>query len=487
MGVPISKRNRQKTVVSGGKQPSRPIVLGVLASILGGCAADITPSPRSAVAPLPEIALADGPALWPREEWWKDYGSAELDAFVAEALQSNTDIQTALARVEQARGRARSAGALLFPAIGLEGSATRSDSNRSPASERFGLDLVASYEADLWGRYRADRDAARFSLLASRFDHQASRLIVISDVVLNYAALMTIRERQAIGRLNLSAAQRLLARVEAMDRVGMALVGDLASQRALVAGAKGDLALLDQAEAELRAALALLLGRPAQDFTVSGLGIDALASLPRVSPGLSSELLLRRPDIAAAEAGLAAASADLRSARAAMLPRITLTASGGVEGGTSPSAALYNLLAGLTQPLIDHGRLAGARDTAEGLRLEREAAYRGSILVALSEVERDLKAIASLDRAVAELATQVAEAVKALDAAEARHRVGVEEIIVSLDAQRTLYAARDRLAQIKGSRLAWTISLQRTLGGGWSREGTDLSSILRPAGENTMR
>ena len=446
--------------------------------LLSGCAAHDRAAPMTAL-PAMQPALATGEAAWPDSAWWSDYGSAELDRLVSEAHAANTDIAMALGRVEQARGRARSAGALLLPAVQLEGSATRSDGAASVVTERWGGQLTASYEVDLWGRYRAGRDAARFALLASRFDHDATRLMITGEVVRNYAALMTVRERQAISRLNLDAARRLLARVEAMDRVGLALAGDLAAQRALVAGEEADLATLGQAEGELVAALALLVGRQAQGFTVAGQGLAAIAREPKVVPGLSSDLLLRRPDIASAEAALASASADVRAARAAMLPSITLTAARGVEGGSGPSSAFYNLLAGLTQPILDHGRLAGERDTARGLRSEREAAYRKAVLQAFSEVERDLTAVASLGQAVAALERQVSEATRASAAADARYRAGVDEIIGSLDAQRTLYAARDRLAQARGNRLASMISLQQVLGGGWHAESATPERKLR--------
>lgn len=436
------------------------------ASLLPGCATHDRATPPIALPGL-QPALASGDARWPDSAWWSGYGSAELDRLVVEAHEANTDIAMALGRIEQARGRARSAGALLLPAVQLEGSATRSDGAASVVTERWGGQLTASYEADLWGRYRAGRNAARFALIASRFDHDATRLIVTGDVVRNYVALMTVRERQAIGRLNLEAARRLLARVEAMDRVGLALVGDVAAQRALVAGEEAELATLGQAEGELRAALALLTGKQAQGFMVAGEGLGAIMREPEVVPGLSSDLLLRRPDIASAEAALSAAEADVRAARAAMLPSITLTAARGVEGGSGPSSAFYNLVAGLTQPILDQGRLAGERDAAKGLRTEREAAYRKAVLQAFSEVERDLTAIASLGDAVAALERQVSEAARASAAAEARFRAGVDEIISSLDAQRTLYAARDRFAQVRGSRLEATISLQQVLGGGW--------------------
>ena len=414
-----------------------------------------------------ETALAPGEARWPAAEWWREYGNAELDRLVDDALRANADIAMALGRIEQARGRARSAGALLLPALGLDASAQRSDGANTVATDRWSAELALSYELDLWGRYRADRDAARFALLASHFDHEVARLMVTGDVAANYAALMTVRERQAIARLNVTAARQLLARVEAMDRVGLALAGDLAAQRALVAGEEADLVALGQVEGDLLAALALLVGQPAQGFAVAGNGLDAIPHEPVVTPGLSSDLLRRRPDIASAEAVLAAARADVRAARAAMLPSITLTAGGGVEGGVGPSAAFYNLLAGLTQPIFDHGRLAGQRDTAEGVRIEREAAYRKAILQALSEVERNLRAVDSLDRTVDALDTQAKEAARAAAAAEARYRAGVDDIIVSLDAQRTLYAARARLAQARGDRLTATMSLQRVLGGGW--------------------
>lgn len=426
-------------------------------------------------APAPAMALpaslADGEVLWPDAAWWRGFGSEELDGLVAQALGQNADIAAAMARIDQAGAGLRIARAPQIPAVSLSGQGLRQGANSSSgaSSGNFAYaEVAASWEADLWGRLRAQARSARASLAASRADAQAVRLSIAMQVTQGWLTLVELRERQAIARQDLDAAQALLGQTQALLNAGEALPGEVAAQRAVVAQVQAQIAALGRAENEVRVSLAMLLGRPAQGFTVQAESLKSIAmpALPR--PGLPADLLARRPDVAYAEAALAASGADVAAARAAMLPRITLSASGGGQLGTGPSEALYTLMAGLAQPLFDHGALAGQRDLAIARRAEREADYRKAVLTALGDVERCLKAMGQLDREVAARQEAADQAQSALDQAKLRYAAGKEDISATLLAQRTLFAARDTLASARAQHLRAVVDLDAALGGGWS-------------------
>jgi outer membrane protein TolC len=232
---------------------------------------------------------------------------------------------------------------------------------------------------------------------------------------------------------------------------------------------------LMQLETEARASLALLLGRVPENFEVKGDSLDSLTE-PAVTAGLPSDLLIRRPDLVVAETNLRAGHANLAAARAAMFPSLSLTASGGVQNpalpaivltipGTGPSLALG---ASLTQPIFDHGRLRAQRDEVSAREQELLAAYRAAIIAALVDVENALAALQHLDVTRDFEQGSVTESDRALEGARLRYEAGGGDFLTLLEAQRTLYAARDQLSQYKLARLQSLVALCKALGGGWS-------------------
>jgi len=449
----------------------RAASLPLVALALAGCAT--APPPPSPAVPLPVVLSAEA-TRWPDAEWWRGFDNDELTRLIGEAQADNTDIAIAAARIDQARASLRVARAPLLPAVDLSVDALHQGSNSSSGASSGSFayaELAASWEADLWGRVRAQARSARASFVASRFDAEAVRLAVEAEVADGWLTTVALRQRRVVAEDNLTSARDLLAQAEARRRAGEALAGDVAAQHTVAAEAEAQVAALDRAETAALASLAVLLGRPAQGFAVRTISLDAIAAPPIASPGLPAELLARRPDVASAEAALAASGADVQAARAAMLPRIALSASGGGQVGAGPSEALYNLIAGLAQPLFDHGALAGQRDLAVGVRRERAADYRKAVLAALGDVERTLKACRQLDREVSARTVAADEAARALAEVRTRYRAGSEDMVAVLDAERTLFAARDALAAIRAERLRAFVALYAALGGGWTREG----------------
>jgi len=253
--------------------------------------------------------------------------------------------------------------------------------------------------------------------------------------------------------------------------------GELAAQRAAVANFELAVPQLQQQEAEARGALALLVGRAPEGFTVSGEGLDALAE-PPLAAGVPSELLRRRPDLIASESNLQAAHADLIAARAALFPSLDLTASGGVQNPAVQAAVItlagtgWSLTAGasLVQTIFDGGRRRAVIQEATARQEELVANYRGAILAALLDVENALSAIHYLELQKQAQLRNADQSERAFQGAQLRYREGAAEYLTVLESQRALFAARDQLSQYKLARLQALIGLGKALGGGWQSQ-----------------
>ena len=186
--------------------------------------------------------------------------------------------------------------------------------------------------------------------------------------------------------------------------------------------------------------------------------------------GVPSELLSRRPDIASAEAKLAAAQADVTVARAAMLPKLTLTASLGTGADLASDmlrTTFYNLSSGLVAPVFNNGRLSAERDKATARQQELLETYRGAIINGFADVEKALNIIRGLDEQRQWQGEELSQAQSAFDIAQSRYQAGAEDLLTVLQTQRTLYAAQDLNVQLRLSRLQASIALYKALGGGW--------------------
>jgi outer membrane protein, multidrug efflux system len=420
---------------------------------------------------------AGTPAAWPGQDWYHGFGSRELDALILEATRSSLDLAASRARVQQADARARAAGAAILPSVDAAGNgnflAGHSNNGSAHEVDWSGL-LSASYEVDFWGGKRASAQAAQYLRAAARADQDTLALTTLAGVANGYFEVLSLRERLNNAQSNLDGAQSLLAVVQARFNAGLADPVALATQRAVLAGAQLAIPDLKQREEEARSGLALLLGRQPEGFAVEATALDSLTE-PKVAPGLPSELLTRRPDIALAEANLRAADADLVVARAALLPSLTLTAAGGIQNPAMNAAVLtlsgtgpgLNLGAALVQSIFDGGRLRAARAEATARDTELLATYRRALLAALVDVEVALGALHNLDAARPFQEENLLQSERAFDGAQLRYRQGAGDFLTVLDAQRTLYSARDQYSQYKLARLQALVSLCKALGGGW--------------------
>ncbi len=451
----------------------------LLATTLSGCTS-VPEHPITDSVPLPAqwsraVPQAEGDVV--SQNWWRSFGSTELDALIVQAHLQSLDVATSLARVNQARARADQAGAALLPSLTGTAGVNRQASldggggSASATGTRFSAGLAASYEVDFWGKNQSVQNSALAGWQASVFDADTVRLTVTAQVANAWLLSVALRERMGIAELNIKSAERLLAFVSARVRAGAASPLELAQQRGLLAGQQRQLVQLQQQAEEAQTRIALLLGqtRRASPSEVS----FANLRMPQWSVGVPSELMTRRPDIARAEALLAAANADVHAARAAMLPSLVL----GGEVGSSGDRwrrifdnPIYSLAAGLAAPIFDGGRLAAGRDLALAQREEVVIVYRQSIVQAFADVQFALDDLSGLQAQAESQADELVQAQTALRLAESRYRAGAETLLTLIDAQRTLYAVQDAAAQLHLARLQASVALYRAFGGGWNSE-----------------
>ena len=323
-------------------------VIAALALALAACATPVPKAVTSQIVPQTFDGPVEGSAqIWPNQDWWRDFGSPELSGLIAAAQADNRDLAAAAARVMEAQAQVTIQRAALFPQFSLQAqgqrSATRGASalggaqatagQTSSTGNAFGLGLGASYEVDVWGFARNNLRSADETFKAARFAQQAAALIVTANVANVYFSVLILRERIAIANEDIAAINGILETIKLKVSTGKSSHLDLAQEQAQVESVEAQLPLLEEQELEARVALAVLLGRAPEGFAVIAQTAAAIRP-PTVAPGLASDLLRRRPDVAQAEANLTNAHANLDAARAAFLPQVTLTGNGGYASTT---------------------------------------------------------------------------------------------------------------------------------------------------------
>lgn len=428
-------------------------------------------------AATPETAEA----AWPAAEWWHGFGSPELDGLIATARLYNTDLAAAAARIVQADAQVGISSAPLLPAI--QGT-SRADYQRSgnsrgglPGGKRYidsrtyQIGPNISYDLDFWGRNRALAQAAEASAVASRFDQETVALNVVTSVAQTYFQLLAGQDRLGVAQRNLADAERILGAFRARLSVGTANALDVSQQETLVANQRAIIPSLRNNAEQQRIGLGILIGRPPEQMDVAGGTLEKL-QLPPVTPGLPSTLLTRRPDVAQAEAQLVSENANIRAARAAFFPTISLTASGGLTSAalstlTGPGTLVAALGASLTQAIFDNGLRQGQLDQARGRYDELLAGYRRTTLQAFTDTEQSLIALQYTTEQEALTREAVAVAQRSAEIARAQLAAGTIDIITSLNTQTTLFNDLDTLTQVRLSRFQALLNLYKALGGGW--------------------
>ncbi len=427
----------------------------------------------------PVLAEARVPSL----DWWRGFRSKELTEIIEEARTANLDIAVAIAQIVQADAQSRVAGAPLLPNVALNGNASHLRTSQSTTaggtpgslggSERdlLSASLTASYEIDFWGKNRAALRAAEENAVASRYNREVVGLATVVTAANTYFLVLAAQDRLRIARENVASASRILNLIRQQFSAGTASDLNVAQQESLVNTQRAAVPPLVQSLQQNQAALALLLARAPERAIIRGGSMRGIA-IPRVTPGLPSELLAQRPDIRQAEAQLATANANVANARAQMLPSITLTGDGGYQSAIlktllRPESAFYTLTAGLTQPIFDGGRLQGNLDLQKGLQDQLLQNYRKAVISAFTDVDKALIAIRQTTLTERLQNDVVKSSRRAFDLSEQQLRAGTVNLITLLQTEQTLFQAEDALAQARLARLQAVVSLYQALGGGW--------------------
>ncbi len=456
------------------------LTLAVLAlpMLLAACAGAPPAVAPDTVMELPAPTAATQQPV--RADWWTLYGDAQLNALVAEALAHNTDLARAAARIDESRAQVRAARADALPSVGATAGAARerggANAGRSvPATtNNFNVGLNVSWELDLWGRLAAGSRAAREDLAATTLDRDALRTALAAQVVQAYAAVQAI-DTQTLAFRNAVVAQRDGVRLQRLREQGGELSQlDLRQIEAELSGNEGQLLKLDRARGETSRALATVLGRSPRAVWDASIAAPAkpLAVAGGVPAGLPSTLLQQRPDVAAAEARLRAAGARVDVARAAYLPGVALSASLG-KASTDLSnlldgpSTIWSLVASLTQPIWNAGRLDAGREAVLARQRQAELDYRDAVARAFREVRDALDAQAEASASLA-LTRQRADALRqASRLTQLRVDAGESSRLNAIEAERIALAAQSQLADQQRALAAAQADVFRALGGGW--------------------
>jgi outer membrane protein, multidrug efflux system len=429
----------------------------------------------------------------PAIDWWRGFKSSELTSLMEAAQIYNLDIAVAIAQIVQADAQVGVAGAPLLPSV--TGNATAEQSRSAVGSlttgggiggrtfSQYSLGLTATYMLDFWGKNRAALHAAEETATAQRYNREVVTLTAIVTVANTYFQILAAQDELRIARRNLAAAERILTLIKQQFAGGTASQLDVSQQETQVATERAAIPPLEITLRQNIAALAVLVGRAPANFMVKG-GTMTQIVIPRVTPGMPSELLNQRPDVRQAEALLASSNFSVESARAAFFPQIQLTTQTGVQSAAlaslfGPGAWFYTLSAGLTQPLFDGFLLESQLKQAKGVQLQNLQAYRKSVLSAFSDVEKALVALAQSTLQERLETDAVASARKAFDVSETQLRAGTVNLITVLQTQQTLLTNENALAQARLNKLLAASSLFQALGGGWTPTGELLSLDLQ--------
>lgn len=426
-------------------------------------------------------AAAEASTDWPGTDWWRGFGSTQLDQFIEQAQRNNDDLAAAAARVREADAQARIAGAPLLPQLGAEAAVTRQRALPAGGTtlhtfNEFEPQLTASYELDFWGANRAAHVAALSNAQASRFDRETVRLTVEGAVAQSYFQAQEMHDRLQVAQNNLANAQHILDGLELELRVGTATALDVEQQAAAVATLNASIPPLTQQLSQSLDALAVLLGSQPETLDATLQSLDSVTP-PAVTEGVPSQLLARRPDVAAAEAQLKAANANIIEARAAFFPAVDLTASGGfasaaLAGLLTPANRVWAVSASVAETIFDNGAHSGQYQYAKARYSELLSDYHKTVLTALQNVEDALVAVQQTAEQERRQRDAVGRAQRAFDYSQMQMQAGTTNILTVLNTETTLFTSEDVLVQAKFLHLQALISLYQSLGGGWEPQNT---------------
>lgn len=454
-------------------------------AFVAGCA---TPGPRGSVAeadpmipaqwPMPAstVAAGEGSTMPLPDIGWRDFfADPRLQEVVGLALDNNRDLRVAILNVDRARAQHRIQRADRFPNLGINAQMERVGAdNPLLESETYSVGLgVTAFELDLFGRVRNLSQAALQQYLATEESQRSAQLSLVAEVANLWLSLAADREQLRIAQATLATYEESLELNQARRELGAVSQLVLEQTRTQVASARADVARLTGLVQRDINALNLLAGVTLEPRLLPDGMVEDVVGLGQLPEGLPAEVLLRRPDIIAAEHRLLGADANISAARAAFFPSIRLTGTIGsvsteLSGLFESNTTVWSFIPQINIPIFQGGRLRAALGMAQADRDIALAQYEKAIQNGFREVADALAMSAALAEQVAASRDLLEAATNAERLAQARYDAGLDSNLARLDAQRTLYAAQQQLVAVRMAEQANRVTLYKVLGGGWT-------------------
>lgn len=421
------------------------------------------------------------------KNWWEIFNDPYINQVVINVIQNNLDIQAAAARVQELQSIFKQTRADQYPTLDLNVEAGRTSRRgvnpltgtvNTNIYDIYSLSLPASFELDLWGRLSRSTEAAKAQLLSAEENRRTIIQTIISEAVTLYLNIESIERQIQVNHKNVDIFRKSLDIVEGRYRRGLTTILDVRQASRILAQAQSQLPALTAALGIQRQGLAILQGQYPKNDPPREQDMDYFRYPPDVPPGLPSDLIARRPDIAVAEASLHAACAQIGIAKASRFPQIKLTATFGhasdeLNALLDPESELWNIAAGSMQSVFDAGKRAANQRAAQARYEQALTIYLKTVLQAFGEVEGALLNRKELIEQRNRLLKYRDEAAATLDVATDRYGRGLVDYLTVLDSQQVRVDAALQLIAVEYEILSNYVSLCRALGGGWDLEMTE--------------
>ena len=411
-----------------------------------------------------------------RGQWWEMFHEPELNALEDQATLSNQTVAVALANFLAARAVVKQTRSQYFPTVTASPSVTRSRQSQSSSSSspstitEYALPFDASWELDFWGRIRNSVKASSLEAQATLADLENVRLTVQAEVAADYFQLRVLDAQQQLLNATVRAYQESLKLTQVQQDTGLTAGQDIEQAKTLLDLTRAQAIDLGIQRAQLEHAIATLLGKPASLFSIA---TNSRAATPVAIPsGIPSQLLERRPDIAAAERRVAEANAQIGVARAAYFPTITLSGAVGYQGSSlgnlvSGPGMIWSVGATLAQTLFDAGKRKAITEQARAIYQGTVANYRQTVLTAFQEVEDNLSTLRILSQELQQQNAAVASSQRYLTIATGRYQSGIDSYLNVITAQTMLLSNQRTATNLRMQQLTASVQLIKALGGGW--------------------
>jgi len=415
------------------------------------------------------------------DNWWELFQDPQLHALEAQVNVSNQNLRAAEAQYTQSRAVLRYNRAAYFPSINGGASATRNriSNNRPPSLatngvtyDDFQIPFELSYEVDVWGRVRRTVESYRAQAQASAADLAAVNLSMHAQLALFYFQARTLDAEEQLLNSTVRQYEQALELIENRFAGGLASDLEVQQARTQLETTRAEAIDVGVARAQYEHAVAVLIGKPPAEFSLAALPLTAPP--PPIPAGLPSELLERRPDIAAAERLMASANAQIGVAKAAYYPTVSLGATGGFESGVittliSGPSMLWSAGGSAVEPLFDAGRRRANLDQAIAAYDQAVANYRETVLTGFQQVEDNVAGLRILEHEAQVQDKAVTAAQKYLELAVTRYKGGVTSYLEVTTAQSAALSDEVTAVNILGRRMVYAVTLVQALGGGWDR------------------